>query len=72
MNSCLTYSLTNHIIVEDYIDIDLDTSKQIFYCTKCFATFTNIDGNNAVSKDNQTNTNLSTLCSSTTNNTRNT
>lgn len=29
MDSCC------HDIVEDYIDIDLDTSRQIFYCTKC-------------------------------------
>ena len=26
----------SHCFVEDFIDIDLDTSKQIFYCEKCF------------------------------------
>jgi hypothetical protein len=29
MDSCC------HEIVEDYIDMDLDTTRQIFYCTKC-------------------------------------
>jgi len=32
-----------HSIVEDYVDIDLDTSKQIFYCKTCFATFTVVE-----------------------------
>jgi len=31
--------MCSHCIIEDYIDIDLDTSKQIFYCVKCFTTF---------------------------------
>ena len=29
----------SHDIVIDYIDIDLDTSKQIMYCEKCYCTF---------------------------------
>jgi hypothetical protein len=29
----------SHHIIEDLIDMDPDRSKQIFYCTKCFATF---------------------------------
>lgn len=28
-----------HKIIEDYIDIDPDRSRQVFYCEKCFATF---------------------------------
>lgn len=29
----------SHELVIDYIDIDLDTSKQIVYCEKCYCTF---------------------------------
>jgi hypothetical protein len=29
----------SHTIIEDTIDIDPDTSKQVFYCETCFATF---------------------------------
>ena len=32
----------SHIIIEDTIDIDPDTSQQIFYCEICFATFDKI------------------------------
>ena len=31
--------MCSHTIIEDTIDIDPDTSKQIFYCEICFATF---------------------------------
>ena len=29
----------SHNIIEDYIDIDPDKSKQIFYCTLCLTSF---------------------------------
>ena len=29
----------SHNIVVDWIDIDLDTSKQIIYCENCYCTF---------------------------------
>jgi hypothetical protein len=29
----------SHNIIEDYIDIDPDRSKQIFYCTLCLTSF---------------------------------
>ena len=32
--------MCSHNIIEDYIDIDPDRSKQIFYCIHCFETFT--------------------------------
>jgi hypothetical protein len=31
--------MCSHNIIEDYIDIDPDRSKQIFYCIHCFKTF---------------------------------
>ena len=31
--------MCSHNIIEDYIDIDPDKSKQIFYCDKCFTCF---------------------------------
>jgi len=31
--------MCSHTIIEDTIDIDPDTSKQIFYCETCFETF---------------------------------
>jgi len=31
--------MCSHHIVEDYIDIDPDRSKQIFYCELCETTF---------------------------------
>ena len=31
--------MCSHQVVVDYIDVDPDTSQQIFYCEKCFATF---------------------------------
>lgn len=30
-------------IVEDWIDLDIDKSKQIFYCECCFLTFTHLE-----------------------------
>jgi len=69
MNTCLT-SIPKHTIIQDYIDIDLDTSKQIFYCTKCFATFTNIHGNISFTNDDHPASKpKDDLCSSTTYNT---
>ena len=31
--------MCSHNIVEDYIDIDSDRCKQIFYCDRCFESF---------------------------------
>ena len=31
--------ICSHHIIEDWIDIDPDQSKQIFYCTHCFTCF---------------------------------
>lgn len=35
----------SHEIVQDFIDIDVEHTKMIYYCINCFETFQGFDGN---------------------------
>lgn len=43
-HNVISYSNTIHNIIEDYIDINIETSRRIFYCDKCFMTFSSSTG----------------------------